>query len=111
MRVAAIALVVAVTAWSISGARAADQEPVPPAASETPAPAPASVTAPAPATPAAVPRASEPSSAAPAGPDEAPLPTLAERPPKSFPRLRQPSLLHKYQLGIAMMPGIGFRGI
>ena len=35
----------------------------------------------------------------------------SRRPPKQFPKLRQASLLHKYQLGIAMLPGIGYRGI
>ena len=35
----------------------------------------------------------------------------SRRPPKQFPKLRQASLLHKYQLGIAMMPGVGYRGI
>ena len=34
-----------------------------------------------------------------------------DRPPKQFPKLRQASLLHKYQLGIAVLPGVGFRGI
>src|SRR5262245_48364524 len=39
-----------------------------------------------------------------------PPPVGLER-PKSFPKLRQASLLHKNQLGIAVMPGIGFRGV
>ena len=38
-------------------------------------------------------------------------PPSVVRPPKQFPKLRQASLLHKYQLGIAMMPGVGYRGI
>ena len=39
-------------------------------------------------------------------------PTLASQaPPKRFAKLRQASLLHKYQLGIAVLPGVGFRGI
>ena len=36
---------------------------------------------------------------------------LASPPPKRFAKLRQASLLHKYQLGIAVLPGVGFRGI
>ena len=43
-------------------------------------------------------------------PPPGPLPSVS-RPPKAFPKLRQASLLHKYQLGIAMLPGIGYRGI
>jgi len=38
-------------------------------------------------------------------------PPGVRRPPKSFPKLRQASLLHKNQLGISVLPGIGFRGI
>lgn len=30
---------------------------------------------------------------------------------KQFPKLRQPSLAHKYQLGLSVLPGIGFRVI
>jgi hypothetical protein len=57
---------------------------------------------------------------------EPPPPALAPAPPppdtrspakpgpgnnKQFPKLRQPSLLHTYQLGLSVMPGIGFRVI
>jgi hypothetical protein len=69
--------------------------------------------APAPAAPAA-PGLNEtppPDPAAPPAPPAAnPAPSVT-RPPKAFPKLRQASLLHKHQLGIAMLPGIGFRGI
>jgi hypothetical protein len=46
----------------------------------------------------------------------APAPPTAPKPigapaTKVFPRLRAPSLLHKNQFGIALMPGIGFRVI
>src|SRR6266498_4200724 len=56
-----------------------------------------------------------PAAAAPEPPSEAlpaasPPPSVS-RPPKQFPKLRQASLLHKYQLGLAMMPGVGYRGI
>jgi hypothetical protein len=60
-----------------------------------------------PALPAAPPPPADPPPAA-EGLDPPPSVT---RPPKSFPKLRQASLLHKYQLGIAVLPGIGFRGI
>jgi hypothetical protein len=96
MRVAAIGLL-AVSLAAASVARAADDTaPAPPqpesgAAPEPGAPAPAAAPAP-----------------GPASPD---TPTVSGRPPKSFPKLRQASLLHKYQLGISVMPGIGFRGI
>ena len=53
--------------------------------------------------------AAAPPPAAPAPPAR-PRPPSA-RPPKEFPKLRQASLVHKYQLGIAVLPGIGFRGI
>jgi hypothetical protein len=60
----------------------------------------------------APPAAPEPP-AAPAVPEAATpdTPTVSGRPPKQFPKLRQASLLHKYQLGIAVLPGVGFRGI
>ncbi len=51
----------------------------------------------------------QPAAAAPVPAEE--QPPSVTRPPKQFPKLRQPSLLHKYQLGIAAMPGAGFRGI
>src|SRR6187401_440067 len=54
--------------------------------------------------------APEPQPATPAAPADNPPPSVV-RPPKQFPKLRQASLLHKYQLGIAMMPGVGYRGI
>jgi hypothetical protein len=83
MRPAAMALLMMTVVATASGARAADETPAPPA-SATPPPAEST-----PATPA---------------------PLGLER-PKSFPKLRQASLLHKNQLGIAVMPGIGFRGV
>src|SRR5678815_2813098 len=55
-----------------------------------------------------------PDSTAPSAPPDSgpatPPPVGLER-PKSFPKLRQASLLHKNQLGIAVMPGVGFRGV
>jgi hypothetical protein len=53
----------------------------------------------------------QPAAAAPAPAPAEGQPPSVTRPPKQFPKLRQASLLHKYQLGIAMMPGAGFRGI
>src|SRR4051812_44186986 len=95
MRVAAMALL-AVTMAFVPRARAADEEPAPPApAASAPAPAPE---------PAAAPDAR----AASTTPDTT---MVFERPPKQFPKLRQASLLHKYQLGIAVLPGVGYRGI
>ena len=52
----------------------------------------------------------ESGSAAPPGPADGQPPSVT-RPPKQFPKLRQASLLHKYQLGLAVMPGVGYRGI
>jgi hypothetical protein len=87
MRVAAIAILL-VTGMAVSSpARAAEDD----------APAAASSERPSEAQPAALPAASPPPS--------------VSRPPKQFPKLRQASLLHKYQLGLAMMPGVGYRGI
>jgi len=105
MRVAAMALLVVTMALasSASSARAADDEPAPPA----PAPAPAAA-APAAAPEAPVTREPAASGASAAASD---TPMVFDRPPKQFPKLRQPSLLHKYQLGIAIFPGVGFRGI
>ena len=59
------------------------------------------------------PRAEPAADAQPAAAARRPTPTAQRRPapPKQFPKLRQASLLHKYQLGIAVMPGVGFRGI
>lgn len=92
-------------AAAASVARAADEQtPAVPAAAaaapDTPAPAKAPE-------PAAAPEPATPAPAA-ATPD---TPTVFDRPPKQFPKLRQASLLHKYQLGIAILPGVGFRGI
>ena len=105
MRVAAMALLVVTMALasSASSARAADDEPAPPA----PAPAPAAA-APAAAPEAPVTREPAASGASAAASD---TPMVFDRPPKQFPKLRQASLLHKYQLGIAIFPGVGFRGI
>src|SRR5206468_10924472 len=52
-----------------------------------------------------------PSEAQPAALPAASPPPSVSRPPKQFPKLRQASLLHKYQPGLAMMPGAGYRGI
>lgn len=95
MRAAVMALLVATGVVAASPARAADSD----------APAAPSLAAPPPAEPAPSPAADAPSMAPP-GP-----PPSVSRPPKAFPKLRQASLLHKYQLGIAMLPGIGYRGI
>jgi len=103
MRVAAICLLAIIVA-AAPRARAADEN-----APTAPAPAAAVPAAPAPAT--AAPAASAPTEgSAPiaAAPD---APMVSGRPPKSFPKLRQASLLHKYQLGIALLPGVGYRGI
>jgi len=89
MRVAAIALLLVTTGTAATRAWAADDEA--PAAAPEPAAAAAA------------------SPAGASGPDA--TSTVAGRPPKAFPKLRQASLLHKYQLGIALLPGIGFRGI
>ena len=90
MRAAAIALLLVTGVMVAAPARAAEEE-------AAGAASPATASGPAPASP-------------PAAPSEEPPPSLT-RPPKQFPKLRQASLLHKYQLGIAMMPGIGYRGI
>jgi hypothetical protein len=105
MRVAAMALLVVSMAVA-PRARAAEDEPAPPAA----APPAAGEAAPAAAAPRERPTSSEPAAPPPAAasPD---TPMVFDRPPKQFPKLRQASLLHKYQLGIAVLPGVGFRGI
>ena len=87
MRVAAIAILL-VGGMAVAAPAGAAEDDVPAAA----APAPTSEAQPAP------PPAPGP-------------PHSVSRPPKQFPKLRQASLLHKYQLGIAMMPGVGYRGI
>ncbi|HWJ57561.1 MAG TPA: hypothetical protein VNR90_15080 [Vicinamibacterales bacterium] len=87
MRAAAIGILLVTMVGAVPLARAADEGA--PAAS---APAP------------------EPQPATPTAPPDNPPPSLV-RPPKQFPKLRQASLLHKYQLGIGMMPGVGYRGI
>ena len=85
-----MAILVATGLTTVAPVRAADSD----------APAAPALAAPAPAEPASAP------GAVPPGP-----PPSVSRPPKAFPKLRQASLLHKYQLGIAMLPGIGYRGI
>ena len=97
-----MALLVATGLASASPARAADGD----------APAAPSLAAPPPGEPAPSPAESTPSPVAdaPVAPEPGPPPSVS-RPPKAFPKLRQASLLHKYQLGIAMLPGIGFRVI
>jgi hypothetical protein len=87
MRSAAMAFLMMAVVATTSGASAAD-DPAPAADPAAPAASPA------------------PAEAAP----PPPTPVGLER-PKSFPKLRQASLLHKNQLGIAVMPGIGFRGV
>jgi hypothetical protein len=87
MRVLMIALLLVSGAAIASPARAADDQ------------APAGAAA-----------ASAPEPAAPSQPADLPPPSVS-RPPKQFPKLRQASLLHKYQLGIAVLPGVGYRGI
>lgn|SRR5436190_7009981 len=106
MRVPTLALLVVSGMAMGRSSRAADDE--------APAPPPRSA---APAQPAAEPRAeplprgtAEPPAPPSAAPSAGP-PTVFDRPPKQFPKLRQASLVHKYQLGIAALPGIGFRGI
>jgi hypothetical protein len=89
MRATAIATLLVTGLVAVTPALAAQDEaaaPSAPAAEAAPAPPP------------------------PVAPSEEPPPSVT-RPPKQFPKLRQASLLHKYQLGIAMMPGVGFRGI
>jgi hypothetical protein len=101
MRVAPMALLVVTAAGIALPVRAADDEAPPtggaaatPAASEPPASS-----------------ASGPAPGAETKPGEVGPPPSLSRPPKQFPKLRQASLLHKNQLGIAVLPGIGFRGI
>jgi hypothetical protein len=100
MRVAAMALL-GVTMALAPLVRAADDQadgPAAPKAEPAPAPAPERAAAP------------QPPAPAPAG-ATSDTPMVFDRPPKQFPKLRQASLLHKYQLGIAVLPGVGFRGI
>jgi hypothetical protein len=94
MRAAAMALLMAtgLLAAFAGPARAADDD-----ASAAPAAPP----------PAAPPPADDPPPPA----DADGVPPSVTRPPKSFPKLRQASLLHKYQLGIAVLPGVGYRVI
>jgi hypothetical protein len=87
MRSLAMAFLMVAVVAIAPGARAAGDETPPPDSAPPPA-------------------ASAPAETPPATPPQAGL----ER-PKSFPKLRQASLLHKNQLGIAVMPGIGFRGV
>src|SRR5918994_3431829 len=101
MRLALLAIVVAGVP---PAARAADDEPSPPAAVHP-------VGAPADGASADAPPAAAPPPVATAVPAGRGQPTLESQPPKRFPKLRQASLLHKYQLGIALLPGAGFRGI
>jgi hypothetical protein len=65
--------------------------------------------APPPSAPAAADAVAPAEASAPVGaPVVAPVPTGAPK-TKVFRKLREPSLLHKNQFGIAVMPGIGFR--
>src|SRR5437773_1700415 len=98
MRAATMALLVAMAATAVPAARAAEDE-------AAPAKEPAAASGPPPAAP------SGPTPATDTAPGQAgPAPGIM-RPPKAFPKLRQASLLHKNQLGIAVLPGIGYRGI
>lgn len=83
MRSAAMAFLMMVVVATASVAAAADEKPAPDSTAPT------------------------------APPDSGPAtpPSVGLERPKSFPKLRQASLLHKNQLGIAVMPGIGFRGV
>jgi hypothetical protein len=66
-----------------------------------------------------VPSQSAPDNAEPAPPAIPTAPVPETKPPakpttnatKQFPKLRQPSLVHTYQLGLSVLPGIGFRVI
>lgn len=81
------------------------------ARAEDPAASVAGAESPAPAAPAAAagaPAGSAPPAAEAAGPKEA-APTVRGTSRKSFPKLSEPSLTHLYQLGIAVLPGVGFR--
>jgi hypothetical protein len=98
---------VAILVLSAAFARAADDEPSPPTAVQ-PVGAPSAGTPAAAPPPAAVAPPAPADSAGPA--TKAGGPTLAAQ-PRRFAPLRQASLLHKYQLGIALLPGVGFRGI
>jgi hypothetical protein len=107
MRSALVAFLV-VASWSAwaPAVRAADDEPSPPGAVQPVGGSPAGASA---ATAVPPPAAATASTAPGPGPGQ---PTLAaQAPPKRFAKLRQASLLHKYQLGIAVLPGVGFRGI
>src|SRR5215831_9506330 len=100
MRAAKIALLVVMSAAAPPRARAADDDAATvkePAAKEPAAKEPAEASGPAP--------------NADTAPGEPGPPPGIMRPPKAFPKLRQASLLHKNQLGIAVLPGIGYRGI
>jgi len=90
-----MALLVATGLTAASPARGADGDAPPAPSLEAPPPAAA---------------APSPAAAEPGMPPPGPPPSVS-RPPKAFPKLRQASLLHKYQLGIAMLPGVGYRGI
>jgi hypothetical protein len=95
------------------GSVPARAEPPPPAAAAPPSAtgtAPAAAAAPSEATPPAPSNAGAVDS--PAVATAAPAGTAAPRPPtKRFPRLVNPSMSHRFQFGIAMLPGTGYRGI
>jgi hypothetical protein len=52
--------------------------------------------------------AAEPAAVEPT-PPLSPSPTIKNRAIKRFPKLEEPSLVHVYQLGLALLPGVGFR--
>jgi len=125
MRLALPAIVVVASCFAAATAARAAAEPSPPAAvpsdrspaDRSPADNPPADGAPAPGASVAEPpvAAPPPAAALPPATTVVPVgagqPTLASQPPKRFAKLRQASLLHKYQLGIALLPGAGFRGI
>jgi hypothetical protein len=112
MRSSLVAILL-LASWSVwaPGARAADDEPsAATAVQPVGAPAGDAPAVVAPSAEAAPPAIGQPSGAGGIAPSPG-QPTLASQPPKRFAKLRQASLLHKYQLGIALLPGAGFRGI
>ena len=104
-----VIVVVALCFAAVTAARGAADAPSPPADVQPDGAAAPGASAAQPPVAAPLPAAAPPAApAVPVGPGQ---PTLASQPPKRFAKLRQASLLHKYQLGIALLPGAGFRGI
>ena len=100
----------AILALLVSGARVGATEAPP----QADTPAGAADRGSAPPSPAVAPVLT-PSAVAPAGPSVSAAPDSAAPPAgrsptiKQFPKLTQPSLMHVYQLGLALLPGVGFR--